>query len=167
VVVGEGLVREHSPSRGRGGLPALLRQLDAIRPKGGTDLGRAVDAVVRRSARPGLLAVLSDFLDPGPLLGALGRASAAGHDVALVHIVAPEEVEPPYEGDLSLEDTETGAVVNVTMDAAAIEAYALRLAGLCEELRAWARRHGAAYVRVRTDEGLEEAVRRFVARTVD
>jgi len=53
------------------------------------------------------------------------------------------------------------------MDAAAIEAYGLRFAGLCEELRAWARRHGASYVRVRTDEGLHDAVRRIVSRSVD
>ncbi len=43
----------------------------------------------------------------------------------------------------------------------------LRFAGLCEELRAWARRHGAVYIRARTDEPLEAAIRRFVARSVD
>ena len=67
----------------------------------------------------------------------------------------------------ALEDAETGAVVEVTMDAAAVEAYALRFAGLCEELRAFARKHRAAYVRARTDEPLEGAVRRIVARSVD
>jgi len=167
VVVGEGVRREHTASRGRAGLPALLRQLDAIRPAGGTDLTRAVDAIVRRSPRPGLLVVLSDFFDAGPLLGALHRAAAAGHDVALIQVVAPEEVQPTLEGDFSLEDAESGAVLDVTLDAAAIEAYVLRFAGLCEELRSWARRRGARYVRVRTDEGLEDAVRRIVSRSVD
>ena len=167
VVVGDGVRREHTPSRGRAGLPALLRQLDAIRPEGPTNLGRAVDAVVRRSPRPGLLALLSDFFDPGPVLEALHRAAAAGHDVLLLQIVAPEEIEPSFEGDLTLEDAESGALVDVTMDAAALEAYGLRFAGLCEELRAWARRHGASYVRVRTDEALHDVVRRIVARSVD
>jgi len=167
VVAGDGVRREHTPSRGRSGLPALLRQLDAIRAGGPTDLARAIDAVVRRSPRPGLLVLLSDFFDPGPVLAALHRASSAGHDVALCHVVAPEEVDPPLEGDFTLEDAESGAIVDVTMDAAAVEAYVLRFAGLCEELRAWARRHGASYVRARTDEGLEDAVRRIVARSVD
>ena len=98
---------------------------------------------------------------------ALGRAAQAGHDVALVQVVAPDEVEPSFEGDWALEDAETGALVEVTMDAAAIEAYVLRFAGLCEELRTWARRHRATYIRVRTDEPLEPAIRRFVARSVD
>ena len=66
-----------------------------------------------------------------------------------------------------IRDAETGALVDVTMDAAALAAYAARFAGLCEALRAWARRHGATYVRARSDEPLEGAVRRLVSRSVD
>ncbi len=166
-VAGAGVAREHAPVRGRGGLPALLRALDGVQAKGGTDLARAVDAVVQRSARPGMLLAVSDFFDPGPVTAALARAAHAGHDVALAQVVAPDEIEPDLSGDWALEDAETGAVVEVTMDAAALEAYVLRFAGLCEELRAFARKHGAAYVRVRTDEPLEGALRRLVARSVD
>jgi uncharacterized protein (DUF58 family) len=166
-VAGRGVAREHSPVRGRGGLPALLRALEGVEAGGGTDLGKAVDTVVQKSRRPGLLLVVSDFFDPGPVIAALGRAVKAGHDVVLAQVAAPDEIEPSFEGDWALEDAETGALVEVTMDAAAIEAYVLRFAGLCEELRAFARKHGAAYVRVRTDEPLEGAVRRLVARSVD
>ncbi|HVY46075.1 MAG TPA: DUF58 domain-containing protein [Minicystis sp.] len=166
-VAGAGLKSETTPARGRPGLTPVLRALEAMRPEGGTDLARAVDQVVRRSARPGMLAVVSDFFDPGPVLDALGRAAQAGHDVALVQVVAPDEIEPPLEGDYALEDAETGQVVEVTMDAAALEAYALRFAGLCEELRRFARRHRATYVRARTDAPLEPPVRRLVARSVD
>ena len=167
VVAGEGVTREETPVRGRSGLPALLRAIDAITPSGGTDLSRAIDRLIQKNKRAGMLLVVSDFLDGGPLAAALGRAVMAGHDVALVQVVAPEEIEPSYEGDWALEDAETGAVVEVTMDAAALEAYVLRFAGLCEELRSLARRLGATYVRVRTDEPLESAIRRIVARSID
>jgi uncharacterized protein (DUF58 family) len=166
-VAGEGITKESAAMRGRGGLSGLLKTLDAIAPSGGTDLARAIDSVIQRSYRPGLLVTISDFFDSGPVMTALGRAAQAGHDVALVQVVAPDEVEPSFEGDWALEDAETGALVEVTMDAAAIEAYVLRFAGLCEELRTWARRHRATYIRVRTDEPLEPAIRRFVARSVD
>jgi uncharacterized protein (DUF58 family) len=161
------VARWSAPVRGRAGLPALLRALDGVEAGGGTDLGKAIDSVVQRSHRPGMLLVVSDFFDPGPVTAALARAVQAGHDVVLAQVVAPDEIEPSFEGDWALEDAETGALVEVTMDAAAIEAYVLRFAGLCEELRAFARKHGAAYVRVRTDEPLEAAVRRLVARSVD
>jgi uncharacterized protein (DUF58 family) len=167
LVAGAGLAREHAPVRGRGGVPSLLRALEGVEAKGGTDLARAVDAVVQRSARPGLLLAVSDFFDPGPVTAALARAAHAGHDVALAQVVAPDEIEPDLSGDWALEDAETGAVVEVTMDAAALAAYVRRFARLCEDLRSFARRHRAAYVRVRTDEPLEGALRRLVARSVD
>ena len=99
---------------------------------------------------------------------ALGRARAAGHDLCLVHVVARAELEPAFEGDLSLVDAETGATVEVTMDPNALEAYVLRFAGLVEELRSFARRHGASYVRAVSDEPLEAAVRRSLpARSIE
>jgi uncharacterized protein (DUF58 family) len=155
------------PLRGRAATASLLRSLGAVEASGSVDLGRTVDAVVRQSARPGLLVVVSDFFDGGPVLAALARARAAGHDVALAQIVAPEEEEPTLEGDLLLVDAETGQSVELTADAAALEAYAMRFAGLCEELRAFARRHGATYVRAHTNGSLEDAVRRLVGRAVD
>lgn len=161
------LARLGRPHRGRAGLPALLRELTGAEAAGAADLGRAITEVVRRSPRPGMLVVLSDFLDPGPVTSALTLARSAGHDVLLIQIVDRTELEPSFEGDYSLLDAESGATVEVTMDPAAIEAYTLRFAGLVEELRAWARKHGAAYVRVTTDEPLEGAVRRVVARAVD
>ncbi|MDC0741396.1 DUF58 domain-containing protein [Polyangium mundeleinium] len=167
ISAGEGIQREETPVRGRSGLPALLRALGGITPGGGTDLARAVDRLIQKNKRAGMLLVVSDFLDGGPLGPALTRAAAAGHDLVLVQVVAPEEIEPSYEGDWALEDAETGAVVEVTMDAASIEAYVLRFAGLCEELRQMAKRLRATYVRVRTDEPLESAIRRIVARSID
>jgi uncharacterized protein (DUF58 family) len=158
-------VRE--PVRGRGSLNRLLRELDAVEAARGTDLAHAVEGATLRSVRPGMLVVISDFLDPGPVDSALSRAAASGHDVALVQVLAPEEVEPPWEGDVSLEDAETGARVDVTVDDAAISAYRAQLHALLDSLRRVARRLRSPYVRVLTTEPLEPAMRRFVERAVD
>ena len=153
--------------RGRAGFVALLRDLDQALAGGRADLGATIEETVMRSRRAGLLVVLSDFFDSGPVTHALGRARAAGHDVALVQIVARGELEPTHEGDYTLVDSETGETVDVTMDPAALSSYVLRLTGLVEELRAWARGHGASYIRTCSDEPLEGVVRRFVAREID
>jgi uncharacterized protein (DUF58 family) len=167
LTAGDGLVRMREPLRGRGALAKLLRELDSIVPEKGTNLASAIDGVVLRSPRPGMLVVVSDFLDAGPFDAALGRAASAGHDLGLVQVLAPEELEPPWDGDLALEDAETGDVLEVTIDARAVEAYLARLGRLVAMLRSTAKKLGATYVRLATGEPLLEAVRRFVARTVD
>ncbi|HEX3849570.1 MAG TPA: DUF58 domain-containing protein [Polyangiaceae bacterium] len=164
---GRGLDRIGLPRRGRDSLAALLRDLSEPLASGSADLARALDNTLQRSARPGLLVVVSDFFDSGPVTRALTRACAAGHQVALVQVLAREEIEPAFDGDFSLVDAETSAEVELSIDAAAIDAYVSRLTGLIEELRAWARRHRASYVRISNDEPLEGVVRRFVARTID
>jgi len=87
--------------------------------------------------------------------------------VALIQVLSREEVEPSYDGDFAFVDAETEAQVELSMDAAAVDAYVARLAGLIEELRAWSRKHRASYVRMTNDEALDGAVRRFVSRAVD
>jgi uncharacterized protein (DUF58 family) len=164
---GRGLERVGVPRRGRDALAALLRDLSEPLAGGQVDLARALDATLQRTARPGLLVVLSDFFDPGPVTRALTRMCGAGHQVALVQVFAREELEPNYDGDFSLVDAETHAAVELSMDASAIDAYVTRLAGLIEELRSWARKHRGSYVRITNDEPLEGVVRRFVARAVD
>jgi uncharacterized protein (DUF58 family) len=164
---GRGLERFGVPRRGRDSLAALLRDLSEPSAAGAADLSRALDTTLQQTARPGLLVVLSDFFDPGPVTRALTRAAAAGHQVALVQVFAREELEPNFDGDVSLVDAETDAALELSMDAASIDAYVARLTGLIEELRSWARKHRASYVRITNDEPLEGVVRRFVARAVD
>jgi len=155
------------PRRGRGGITALLRELSHVSGAGTTDLAKALRAVVEAAPRPGLVVVVSDFFDSGPVTSALTLCRTSGHDLALVQILDPSELDPDLEGDLSLVDAETGERVEVTADPTAIEAYLLRIAGLAEELRRFARKTGATYVRATTDENLLAIVRRFVSRSID
>ena len=167
IAANDGLSRVREPTRGRGSLSKLLRELDDVAASGGTDLAKAIDGVILRSDRPGMLVLVSDFFDPGAFDAAITRAASAGHDVALIQVLAEEELHPTFDGDLAFEDVETGAVVEVTVDGRAIDAYMARLNALLLGLRALAKRHRATYVRVATNEALLPAIRRFVARTVD
>jgi uncharacterized protein (DUF58 family) len=167
VTEANGAFQRARPRRGRGGITALIRDLARVVAGGATDLAAPVRAIVEHAPRPGLVAVVSDFLDPGPVTQALVLSRASGHDLALVQILDPTELDPELEGDLSLVDAETQSTLEVTADGAAIEAYLLRITGLIEELRSFARRHGAVYVRATSDEPLLGLVRRFVARSID
>ena len=154
------------PLAGRVSIGRWLAALGRLEARGTTSLPRAIEHAIGQG-RPGMLVVLSDFLDPGDLRGALSRARAAGHDVGLVQVLAPEELLPAFEGDVSLVDAETGDAVSVTMDSSALNAYLERLATLFGELRGWARKNGGSYVRLLSNEPLDAAIRRFVARQID
>jgi uncharacterized protein (DUF58 family) len=157
-----GLAAVGEPRRGQGALHRVLHELSVIEASGRGSLPAALRAVAERGLRPGLLVVLSDFLDAGPVAEALSRLRAQGHALALLQVLSRMELEPDFEGDLALVDSETGAELSVTMDASAVEAYLARMTGLVEELRATARRLGARYVRAVTDEPLEAPLRRLV-----
>jgi uncharacterized protein (DUF58 family) len=160
----DGVQGHRAPFRGRSGLPKLLRELESVTASGTTNLARAVDDVVRRSERPGMLVVLSDFFDASPLLTSLKQAAFAGHQIALLQVLTPEEIEPDLEGDLALVDAETGESVDITLDERALEAYLGRLAALQMELSQFARRHAAYFATHGVRDDLREAVRAFVER---
>jgi uncharacterized protein (DUF58 family) len=162
-----GLPRLSKPLRGKSSLAPLLQDLSDIEASGETRLERTIDGVTRQAQRPGMLVVISDFFDPGPVTHALGRAHAMGHDIALVQVLTAEELNPTLAGDVVLVDAETNAEIELTADPAALRAYLAKLAVLVEDLRAFARKAGGTYVRIRTDEPWHPAVRRFVGRAVD
>jgi uncharacterized protein (DUF58 family) len=167
IAASDGIARVGAPTRGRAALPKLLRELDTMAARGGTDLARTIDGVAQRSGRPGMLVVVSDFMDSGPFDQAISRAAAGGHDIALVQVLSDDELHPQYEGDVAFEDAESGAVVEVTLDSRAIAAYTERLNALIFALRTLAKRLGATYVRATTHEPTIGVIRRFVSRAVD
>jgi hypothetical protein len=85
----------------------------------------------------------------------------------LVQVLDQAELDPQLEGDLSLEDSETGERLELSVDPAALSAYAERLAGLFEELRGWAKKNQATYTRIATGDDLQQAVRRILERSRD
>ena len=160
----DGLVSTRAPSRGRPGLPGFLASLEQLAANGETNLSKAIDETLRRSPRPGLLIVISDFFDPSQVISSLKQAVFAGHQVSILQVLAPEELEPNYEGDLALVDAETGVTIEVTMDIGALEAYRQRLQSLSDTLADFARRHRASYGRHSTTDSIVESVRDFVER---
>jgi len=121
-------------------------------------LGEAVDALARRHRRPGLRLVVSDLVDPAGRVErpfdweAALRRLAARHDVVVLEVVDPRELELPDVGHLVLVDPETGRRRDVhTGDARLRSRYAAAAAAQRSAVAAAARACGAAHVRLRTD----------------
>lgn len=115
------------PFRGQQNSLRLLQFLANCRATGITDLNLSLRHYALRSGRPGLLFILSDLLSPNGYQDGLHALQARGYEVGLIHILSPDEVEPPVSGDLKLVDIETGADAEITLDATTLNLYRERL----------------------------------------
>jgi uncharacterized protein (DUF58 family) len=145
------------PSHARALLLALAKLEASGRTSAAAPLRRAVDLMRRR----GLLVLISDLYDDEARVESeLVRASRMGHEIAVFHLVAREEIEFPFESDVELQDLETNRTV-LSGPASA--------AGYREAARAffdgWRERSaatGIAYTRVLTDAPLDSVLRGYL-----
>src|ERR1051326_2854653 len=85
--------------------------LNHLPRSGTTDLNRALYDLGRIVSGPGLTIVISDFLAPGGYRTGIRALRQLRQEVALLQILAPDELEPDLQGDWRLRDSEgTGNV---------------------------------------------------------
>jgi uncharacterized protein (DUF58 family) len=85
----------------------------------GTDIGAALQAVSSLVRRRAVVFLLSDFESPGGSLDTTAglrdavRVARRRHDLVALHLFDPREMTLPDVGLLTLEDAETGELVEV------------------------------------------------------
>jgi hypothetical protein len=102
-----------------------------------------------------VLILLSDLLDPAADK-VIRELAATGSELIVLHILSPDELDPPFEGDLRLVDTETGEQVDITADLATIDAYKQRLTEWKAGFADLAAKRRASYVDLPSDVNLAE-----------
>lgn len=149
-----------SPMRGKAGIVRMMDSLQAIKPEGKTDLDAALQRFAMRTTRAGLVIVISDFFSESGYEDGIKRLRYGKHEVALVHTLAPQELNPELLGDVRLVDMETGGGVDVTANRATMQAYAKRLATYLRDMQSFAHRSGCSYVLANTSTSFEDLVLR-------
>lgn len=120
LVIYDDQVRHWLPAKG--GSRHIRHFLDALashKPGGRTDTGKALEALAEGMPRRGLLMMLTDLLDsPDSVFRALAHFRGRGHDVVLVQVFDPAELDLPFDGVSDFIDMETGE--RIEADAALI-----------------------------------------------
>ena len=155
----QGRVARRFPAiRGKDRIFRVLADLSGVHgAPGPTDLAAAARHYAAQIHARGPLILISDLFDPGAEQ-AITELAGTRCEVVVLHVLAPDELDPPLAGDLRLLDVETGSGVDITADLATIEAYQRRLAAWQASLENLARRRRAAYVPVDTTLPLAELV---------
>lgn len=148
----------YGPVRGRGHTVTMLRYAHALRADGVTDLNVMLKDYALRAGRPGLVLLISDMFSPSGYVQGLNELLGRGFEVAVLHVMSPDEIMPPLTGDLRLIDVETGAPQEVTLDSAMRNLYTQRVGAWIDGIRAECRKRGAHYLHVTTDSPFEKTI---------
>lgn len=165
------------PGSGRQGLHALISELESCachepgveRPDA---LARGLDAATALLTRRSLIVALSDALDDaGAMLGAAARArygtpaggggGGAGHDLALIQTLTPDELDISGLGGARLLDTESGLSVR-TLGRAVAPGYRAAMESHLREIRRGLTALGARSMIAMTDAPAIESLRSFL-----
>ena len=139
----------------------LLARAKAI---GQTRPGATLDRIIESLNRRGLAVVISDLMTTqGAALQLLRGLQAQRQETILFHLLAPEELDLPYQGECLFEDSETSEEIPVHVDDFRDE-YLKRLNQFCADIREECVRLEFDYQLVRTDGPLDLALAAYLER---
>ncbi|MDX2150200.1 MAG: DUF58 domain-containing protein [Bryobacteraceae bacterium] len=133
----------------------FLTQLQTSRR---TDFGLVVREFVGKYMQRGLLIVISDFLEAGDCRKHLQYLADFGHELLLIQLWADEDRTPPWDGELDLEDAETGDHLDVSFDATARKDYTRAFDEYAEGIERLAMSNGGRYIGLPTSVPIEDAI---------
>jgi uncharacterized protein (DUF58 family) len=164
LIVFDDEVREYiRPSTRQGQLARLFAGLEQAEPRAQTDFGKPLQHFQQLLHRRGIVIVISDFYEePETIVRAIEPLRFHGNDVALFHILDPQEIRPVLKGPALLVDLETGQEIEVIPEYAKTT-YRAKMEAHVEQLRTRARAAGMDYHLLMTDQPLDAALREYLS----
>jgi uncharacterized protein (DUF58 family) len=145
-------------SGGRHRYQPASNYLAALKSEGRTNFLECARQFISEYPQRGLVLVISDFLDDGECEKPLQYLADFGHELILMQIWADEDREPPWEGELELEDAESGLKVELAFDPDARAQYTSSFDAYSEHIRNVALRNNGRYVGLPTSVSIEQAI---------
>src|SRR5205823_8366801 len=154
----QGLGQEMVPGRGKARIFRVFERLERLEADGTTDLRASFQAFATRPRHPGLVVVISDFLDPGGFEAGLKMLRTLGHDVFVVHVTSPRDRDAGGFGDARFVDAETGEMRDVDVTPRLAAMYAQAWAAHATELDRFCVRYDIGCVRADADRPFDEII---------
>ena len=152
------VVTEFGPSRGQGALTRLFRFLENLEPGGETDLNRAMRDYSIIPRRAGLAILISDLFAVDGYETGQRQLMGRGHEAALIHVLSPDELDPPLAGDIQLIDIETNHEQDVSLDGGLRERYRARARLWIQSIQTDCRKQGIRYLNAMTSQPWDQTI---------
>ncbi len=152
------------PQRGRRSLLRVLHHLSSMAPAGRWPPWSTLGQRVGNPREREMIVLLSDLYDPdGEIDVAIRHWIALGHEVLVLHLLARNEIDFTFTGDLSFQDLESGARVDGSAEAMRTASLA-KLAATIDEWRERLLAAGGTYESMATDRPVDGALRALLLR---
>jgi uncharacterized protein (DUF58 family) len=164
VVTFDQQVTQYLPARFRPGhLHRLLLVLEQAVAGQSTDLAAPLEQIARTVRKRGLIILVSDLLTPwGTLEKQLGQLRSLGHEVLILRVLDPMEIDFRFSDAAIFEDAESGRRLYVDPDAVRRE-YRLRFESHEKSVRETCAELGIDFRALTIDEPLETALFDFLS----
>ncbi|MFM8250364.1 MAG: DUF58 domain-containing protein [Planctomycetota bacterium] len=144
--------------RGRHSLWQMVSYLEGIEPGRNVALSEGLRDFCLRNSGKGILVLISDLMDKSGYETALRRLVAQQMDVYVIHVLAPEELNPELQGDLKLIDCEDHDAAEVTISRPLLDRYQQTVRSFVEGARDFCTKRGMSYLMTSSETPVDQLV---------
>jgi uncharacterized protein (DUF58 family) len=137
------IISEFPVTRGKARILALMKYLESLATVGtDTNLSKAVQGLLHRGTRNGLVVVLSDLFDQNGFARGFDQLRSRRFEAHVLQLHDPKEADPKLLGDAELEDVENGSIRMVTINERMLRRYKQLFTDHQTSVRDYCRRYG-------------------------
>ena len=155
----DGSLENIKTSTGNRGFQKILMDLEKIKSDGTTDLSSSIKK--RPLSMRGISIVVSDFLNNEGLESledGLKYLAYKKQEIILVQVLCDEEINPDFNNEITLIDSETGENIKLSVTPALINEYKETLKIYNEKVEALAKKYGGKLISVNSSMNIEEII---------
>jgi uncharacterized protein (DUF58 family) len=147
----------NSEYRGRAESGDMFRALQALRTESVAEFDGLLAGWTSGRGQGRIAVLISDLLLDSYRNG-VKQLLSAGFQVAVLHVVSPDELAPSDMGDLELVDSETGAHMDMYLGKEGLSEYNRRLHAWLDDAETWCKSNGANYLLIHSDWDVERVM---------
>ncbi len=151
------------PSSNASHLHQLLQVMESTTPVAKTATGPIFHELAERFRKRGVVIIISDFFDDvDTMMAGLKHFRHRRHDVVLMHVLDPAELDFPFSRPTMFQGLE--AFPEILADPKSLRrAYLEEFQRFCKKLSTACRTHGIDYQQMRTDQPLDRVLANYLS----
>ncbi|MDE0012887.1 MAG: DUF58 domain-containing protein [Candidatus Poribacteria bacterium] len=160
------------PTSGKSQFSRLTKAITAIAADGQTRLTECLKQLPMYQRSPGMVVILSDFLDPDSYTAGFKSLLGRGFLITTIHLVSQEEIDPQAQmenvatgSDWLVEDAETGETRAITLNSEILTQYQAQQQTFCADLQRFCIDQGIGYAQLKNNSPIEPFVFQELHRT--